>query len=260
MQALATEYYEYGTYEVLPNNRLFYDNVAAIMGRWLDTHPLDSLPYVVSPDLVEVGFAVPLDEEGHYVLTGRLDAAVQIRSGKAWFVLDTKTTSRLTDQYVETYQLDSQMSGYIWALQQLTDEPVVGAFINVIIFDRLPSDAKRKCREHGVVYAECGPLHAKFSLFRVDRSPEQLEDWRQEALTLAQEWEWLFKNYCQDDWRTKMPQVSQRGMFNRSCQYCEFKDFCIGGRRTDPAHFDSQYILNPWRPYEMAEETTNVPK
>lgn len=54
--------------------------------------------------------------------------------GETLYVIDHKTTSVLGDgnYYFMQYKPDNQMTGYIWGLQQLTNQRVGGAIINAI--------------------------------------------------------------------------------------------------------------------------------
>lgn len=233
--------------ELPEGDRLQGTNVHNILCAWLQDHPLDSLPYRVSPEFIEVGFALPLDEYGDIVLTGRFDAAVQARDSNDWYVLDHKTTGRIDPMWVRKFQMDSQMSGYIWALSQMVPS-VQGAYVNGIELKKLPSDAKRKCREHGVVYAECGFMHYSSELFYVSRSPEEIEEWKATALDLAEEY---FNTTAQVESVADLQKVRLRGMFNGSCAWCEFYHHCLSGRKPELVPLMLRY--DPWTPYQIEE-------
>lgn len=141
---LEAEYREWAD-RLPPTDRLAYPNVAAILRRWFATHPLASFPFVVPAGMVEVGAQALLTPEGEclcghgeldghtsggsacslcpcpeatsVVFVGRLDAAVRSRDGR-WWALDHKTTGRISPEWLAAFELDSQMSGYIWLLQQ----------------------------------------------------------------------------------------------------------------------------------------------
>lgn len=70
--------------------RLSLVNLTAVLAHWFETHPLTALPYVPDAELVEVAFAVPLDDAGEFTFTGRLDAVVRDRQHGLLYVLDHK--------------------------------------------------------------------------------------------------------------------------------------------------------------------------
>ena len=242
-EAFNANYEEWAKANVDGDDRLSFYNVGRILECWCDDHPLETLPYYVHPDFIEVGVAQPLDDNGDYVITGRFDAAVQSWDRDDWYVMDHKTTGRLDQNFVRKFQMDSQMSTYIWVLSQ-TVPNVVGAYVNAIELKRLPSDTKRKCKDHGVVYAECGHLHYNSQLFMVQRTPAELDEWRTTALALAQEYSRLTAEIksVADIGKARM-----RGMFNGSCAYCEDYDWCLSGR--EPELVNAMFVYSPWQPW-----------
>ena len=91
-----------------------------------------------------------------------------------YVVVDHKTTGFINSMWTDQWAMDGQVTGYIWAARQLLrDKPVMGAFINGVQFSKLPNDGVRKCKDHGVKYAECGPMHAKWEVVGL------LKDWAQ---------------------------------------------------------------------------------
>ena len=243
-------YAEWSNSNVPLGHRLEYSNVLTIMDQWLYDHPLANAPYVVpGPDFVECGFAYPLDETGEIMYVGRYDAAVVDKQSGDWYVLDHKTTGWINQEKVNKYQLDSQMSGYIWALQQQVPEPVGGAYINMIELKKLPSDAKRKCKVHGVVYAECGPLHAESQIFIVERTPQQIEQWKRTAIALATRYKYNLRITQENGGLDFVPELPIQGAFNGSCEWCEFKQLCTMGKPVELMH--SNLIYQPWEPYRL---------
>jgi len=242
------------------NARLAWPNLNAILDRWFDEHPVADFSFRVDPKLVEIGFAYPLTDDGSIVYCGRIDAIVRDAESDHLYILETKTTGEISAPWLKTFRLDSQLSGYIWAAQQhVGDTNVVGAYVNAIEFSKLPSSAT-KCRggrgieSHGVPYSECGPLHAKFMIPMVDRTPEEIALWRGDAIRLARIWRRLRRAYPTADLADLVPQP---GKFHQSCKFCEFYDWCEVRR---PLHLiDSMLVQSPWSPYDratVAKETT----
>jgi hypothetical protein len=256
--------------------RLRYENVDAIVHEWLTQWPKNSLPFAVNPNLIEVGFQIPLstecvcghDERNHaaggcqwraqcgcqeflyaFIFYGRYDGIVTAEHDHSLYVLDHKTTGRLTPYKVEEYRNDSQMSGYVWAARETTGQDIVGVYINAIELSTLPSDPVRKCREHGVVYAECGPLHMKAQFLAYTRDAEQLDQWHRTAMELARRYKAIV---------AKAPELENvgtlltEGAFYGSCLFCDFKDFCAAGRPLN--YVDNLLVYSPWRPFDTESQ------
>lgn len=232
-----------------PFHRLCYENVDKILREWFETHPMHGFPFGVNPKLVEVAFQIPLVDEcvcgvvesgrahkpggscGNYrpafVFRGRLDAIVQSQHDNALYVLDHKTAGRMTSYWSEGFRNDSQMSGYVWAAQKTLGQPVVGVYINGIETSKLPSDPVRKCRDHGVVYAECGPRHMKSTLLLISRSPDQIEEWHASAVALARRYREILRTV--PDIKS-LTSVRMTGTFHGACSFCTFNPFCAANR------------------------------
>jgi hypothetical protein len=168
-----TIYKDWAQVNVAADDKLAWMNTRLITQKWIEAHPLESegavrgWPFAVTH--VEVPFEVPLTEvDGVEVLfVGRMDVAGEYLGG--YVVVDHKTTGFINAMWTDQWGMDGQVTGYIWAARQLLrDKPVVGAFINGVQFSKLPNDGARKCKDHGVKYAECGPMHAKWEVVGED--------------------------------------------------------------------------------------------
>lgn len=242
LEIFGDNYEEFSERNIAVNTRLAYHNIEAILDQWLATHALATLPYKVHPEFVEVGFNQPL--YGDVFLVGRLDALVSSWDEQWWYALDHKTTKRIDPYWVRGFQLSSQLSGYIWAAGQEMGN-VVGAYVNGIETSKLPSDPKRKCREHGVKYAECGRYHMNAELFVTQRTPEELEEWRTSAISLASQWVELTQKIRDVK---DLHEARMYGMFTGACTYCESYNFCLAGRA--PQLVNTMFVHNPWTPHE----------
>lgn len=243
------DYLAFSTGAIEPNDRLHHENVLKVMRRWLETHPVAGLPFrVPSKDLVEVGFGVPLTDDIMFV--GRMDALAQDASG-AWYVVEWKTTGRLDEIWRRRYKTSAQITGYVWAAQQYLSAPVAGCFVGGIEFGRLPTDV-RKCRTHGVSYAECGTLHARFDMLIEHRAPHQLEAWKADAIRLARKFQSLrLEVQGLDD----IKDVPMYGQLTNACSLCQFADFCAVGRPVSVGQ--SMLVHDVWSPYDHAFGQTN---
>lgn len=259
-----------------PKHNLSWENTHLILDEWFIRHPMNGFPFGVKPGLVEVAFQQPLSDEcvcGHdeahhdpvrgcqwrgkdsctgyrpaFVFWGRLDAIVQAQHDGGIYVLDHKTTSKLSTWKTEKYRVDSQMSGYTWAAQKQLGRTVTGVFINFIEFAKLPSDPVRKCKTHGLPYAECGRMHMNSDLLIYGRTPAKLEKWRQTAISLARKYRDLAS---QVQSISDLNSVSDAGTFHDACGFCTFKKYCAADQ---PQHYaDSILIHAPWHPMDPKE-------
>lgn len=258
-----------------PHYRLSLTNTLPILREWFERRPLESFPFSINPNMVEIGFAVPLIDEcvcGHveaehkergcrfrptcgcteyrpaFVFWGRADAVVQAQHDLSLYVLDHKTTGRITSYWADQFLNDSQMSGYIWAIQKTLGQHLAGIFINAIEFSVLPG-SNRKCNDHGTVYAECGPMHMKEQLLVFTRSPTQLDQWHRDAVRLARQYQAILDATESNEDVLKQP---MRGTFHKSCTFCDFKRFCQAERPMEL--IDSMLEYRPWVPFELKEK------
>jgi hypothetical protein len=223
-------------------------NVMKVMKRWFPGNPLESLPVTVAPELVEVGFEVPIGRspQGRVVrYVGRLDAIGVDRQGD-WWVVEHKTTGRLTSYWQEKWRLDGQVTGYVAAASQVTERRVIGAMIDAIGIAKVPGST-RKCYEHGVQYAECGSLHVEYKWIPVTRTTKQIEEWMRTVMGLAGRYEALLAEVHEP---ADLAKVRMEGTYNNSCPWCQYQDFCVLGRQVRT--IEAMLVPDPWQPYTRA--------
>lgn len=230
-----------------------FENIRDILKTWMRRHPLEQEPYKVFPDLVEVGFSFILDEAEQIYFYGRYDAIVEEKASGQLYVLDHKSTGQITSDWAHAFKLSTQMTGYVWAAQQLLGgKRVSGAIINGIQVSKLP-DIKHKlngevykCREHGVGIDECRLTHTKESLAITQRDPHEIDVWKRDAVRLAKKYRRLAAKYPTVESVSEAP---QQGKFSGACRFCDFKAYCEVGR---PAEIIGTMLKNePWRAYEV---------
>lgn len=236
---LEQEYREWADANVAADHRLAFGNVRNIVADWLETHPVAKFPVRVRH--VEVPIQVMLTPDVTFV--GVLDALGEDDEGRSW-VVEHKTTGRITADWKSQWRLDSQVTGYVWAASAWLGKPVTGAYINGIQLSKLPTSAK-KCPKHGVAYYECAPRHAEHEIVPVGRTPAVVDAWRATAMHLAERYRTLKQVVTNVD---DVRQVAMQGAFNNSCRWCPFQDFCETGRRQA-----SMLVSSPWSPVEHAK-------
>ncbi len=244
-----TEYYEWATTHVAGDDRLAYDNLHRILSAWFAANPYHSLPFKV--EAAEIGFTYPLGDPGtadaDLVFCGRIDAIGTSEHDRATYIVEWKTTGLISSSWMTGFRMDSQLSGYIWAAQQHIGRPVVGAILGAIEFSKLPV-SDRKCRDHGVPHSECYPAHLKARFAIIQRTPEELAEWRKTALHLARRYRDLATKY--GDLAT-LHAVRTQGKFHRACQWCFAQDFCAVGRPLE--RVPQMFVYDPWSPLDVAQ-------
>lgn len=244
LAAFEGEYKEWATKNVLAGDRLDYVNVWRILDAWLDTHPVNGFPFKVDPTHVEIGFAYPLIDG--IAFTGRMDAIVTSHETGDYYIVEHKSTGQLSSTWAEQWFTDPQLSGYIWAARQHLNRPVIGAYVNGIEFGKLPS-SDRKCAKHGVPYSECGAMHAESQLLITQRTDDELNRWKKDAIHLAKRFMDLVRRFPSLE---QLGKVATQGKWSNSCRWCGFRKFCQIGRPLNL--LDSFTITEHWDPLQYA--------
>lgn len=246
MAALEKEYRAWAEEFVpTPDDRLSWINVRRVMRQWFASHTVERFPVKIEPALVEVGFALPLSPD--VIFVGRMDAIGHDDRG-AWAVVDHKSSGRLDETWRKTHRMAAQMTGYTWAAMHHVTAPVIGAYINGIELSKLP-DSNRKCRDHGVQYAECGDLHARFEMLVTQRPPHTQAEWQATALELAARFGDLQERVKTLD---DVHKVRTQGQFTGACARCQFATYCREGRPTKGPQVGALLRHEPWSPYDHA--------
>lgn len=153
---------------------------------------------------------------------GRFDMLGLDKAGRAW-VIDEKTTGRMGDAWAHQWDLDSQMTGYVWGAQKLLHEnnidiEVVGAVINGISILKYDYD------------------HMRCPTFR---QPWEVERWYKQMLRDVTRWTEAYK--LQDH-----NQVLDHAcaLYNNPCQYAKL---C---KSANPERIEGTYTVKFWNPLD----------
>lgn len=249
LAVLKEEYEDWALANLFDNKRLSYNNIELVFRSWMDKNPQDKLPFRVTPDNVEVAFGVPLNDDGSIIFTGRMDLLATARQGSALFAVDHKTTGTVDSRKKKQYSMDSQMSGYLWALQQLGKD-ISGIYINVVHTGIVPT-SNRKCATHKTLYDECGFLHMAHQLLGpYQRSPDDLARWHSMALYQASAWKKTL-DYLDGD-INKVNRVMATGTWiYQACINCPWSDYCGSGQKLH--WLKDNTIISEWKPGILSE-------
>ena len=191
---------------------------------------MDKIRNHYRPKYVERYFELPLGvtpQHGvHVTLTGNIDE-VSFFDGRL-YIIERKTTSGRADaRWFKDFQTSSAIDGYVWAAEQLFEEPIHGAIVHGIVTAKPPKTAR------GMENYE------PFAADIFSRTTEQLEEWKLNRLTEV------------DDIIT----ARQRGYFRMqkgtACGYfngCPYQMVCGSAPNQREALLDMHYEVNEWKP------------
>lgn len=251
-------YREWSEEHLTPDDRLWHENIEKIMRVWFHTHPTSSLPYKVpSKKHVERGFVLPLVEyKDHLVMyCGRLDA-LAVMDGQ-WWIVEHKTAKYTTDYWLKRFFLNSQITGYIWAMKQIKKSvlgeskvPVRGIILNGVNIPDIPR-SNNKCPKHKQPYHACAGQHTKHRpIIKIERSQAVINSWRRTAIWAAKRYVNLLLKHTDNIPGVKT--ACTQGMFQYdACSDCAYLDFCRSGRT--PRNAKLMFKHDPWSPFDHAK-------
>lgn len=245
----ALEYYrEYSAENGMVDDRRGYSNMRNVLSAVVNRHPIDSLPFTFDdPRYVEVPFSVPLgtvsvsDEQIDVALIGVMDGCpVDRRTSQRW-VLEHKFTGKLDDQFIRRFTYsDPQTTAYCYAVREITGEDHAGCWVNAVQMAMVPS-SDRKCKEHGVNYAECGPLHVKQTFVPVERDSTDLDEFRRVSLRVAKR-AIQAQMYADKHGECAATTTPRLGPFTNACDWCDYFKWCRVSKR-NPALMQTMLTL-----------------
>lgn len=198
------------------------NNVVDVLSAWLKTYGQKDKTF--TPVHHELSFELPFS--GDYIMCGKIDLVVRSKANGTLSPLDFKFSGQVNAGWWKSqWRLKGQMIDYCWAMRELYAEPVGTAYVYGIKATTLPQPG-RKCKTHGVDFAECRDLHLVVEVVDVYYDEQQILDWKQTTQALFQRVEMLKEVYSDGaPWN-----ANQEGRFNGGCTFCEFQQWCAAGR------------------------------
>lgn len=260
----AEDYKEWAEANVPPDDRLSYENTDKILDFWFENNLTQmASEFMFIPQLVEVGFAYPLNDE--FMMCGRFDAVVKWKG--QLYLWENKFTGYVNDWFKKRLRMSSQLTDYLWAAKHIMKKAALeikgdadvspnisGVLVNGVEFRKVPS-SDRRCSEHGVKYIECGLYHLAHQLLGpFGRSPDEIAEWEKTAINLAKRYRDILTNYPTIE---SLPKLRTQGKFFNACTFCFSYDFCAAGRPMNS--IDSMLAYEPWSPYDdVVQASQNV--
>lgn len=237
ISAFLASYQPYSERLLLATDKYYHENLARILDVYCSANPLPTLMY----DMVATEEILKLDlgvfDGVRYVVSDRSDGRAMMKDGSGLYAVEYKTTAKwLGPQLIDDYRLDSQITTHV-AAPRANGLPVVGVILVILQWNKLP-DPNRvtnagkpyKCKVDGHgSQRDCWPLHVRYERFVLNRSDDELEMWRVNAIKSIHKYRDLLES--------PLEMVAQEGVFG-ACGRCDFLDFCAGGRR----NLDSLFV------------------
>ena len=129
---------------------------AYVLQKYVETYPKDKEEFKILLDgdgkpYLEIGFAIDADEG---IYCGRIDKVVEaIDDGPIWtkgdvYVVDHKTTKRpLNDAFLKKFNPNNQLTGYLWAVHELTGKWPKGCIVNGIRVHQFKRGTEKSVKE-----------------------------------------------------------------------------------------------------------------
>lgn len=176
---------------------------------------------------------------GDVLFGGRLDLPVEW-DGQLW-IMEHKTTTRLTTGYFDQFELDKQPTGYIIALEEFTGRKCSGCIINAMEpwkeVKRVTS-ATKKPEDH-------------FLRKPITRSQELKDRFRYNVQAIVRDIKWCEEN-------NEFQEAEKKEVCYYYNRPCPFLQLCIYGE--DERILARDYVVDKWEPYKTAtrKENTNA--
>lgn len=247
------------------SHRLSWSNTSAIVLHYLRHNPPSRFPFTVLPQFVEEPIRVPLPWNEEEDLVAVVDLVGVMRDTEDFCIVDHKSTFRITDDWRLKWNYDPQLSLYLFATALALRQPVARgmAFINAIEFSKLPT-SNRKCATHNVPFVECRMAHVNTTLLGPFlRPPEVISNWRTTAYSL-----WLTRKINKSSFRKVLEDTTgfaswvvvknapQEGLYNDGCKWCQFREFCQGGKSRD--YYQNVLTAKKPSPITLIDDTDDI--
>ncbi len=241
-QTLIDAYKPFSDAYVLSDDRLHLNNLIRVFEAFTAQCVLSEQPFKVVVRSNEIQsenqlFAtIGQCEYGDIIVSDKSDGIVQNVDTGDLYSLEWKSTgSYLGTDTMDKYLMDDQVTTHTHVCRE-NGYDVKGVLMFIVQFSKLPmpefnKDGKpKKCRTHHIAQTDCWPSHLRFQRFFVDRSPEQIEQWKREAAREAEKYADAVSAFAEykDFGKANMP---MEGLFNGTCANCQYKNFCLGERR-----------------------------
>ena len=115
-----------------PGNQEFLEMISEVYQQYTSRYRTEDLAWKIVA-VEEMAYTTVKDEKTgkEHLLTGRFDLVVEDRQGKIW-VVDHKTTSRLSSAHAKFYAVSGQLLGYEYIARQIFGSQLGGIMLNLV--------------------------------------------------------------------------------------------------------------------------------
>lgn len=185
-------------------------------------------PFTLLPGVKpESGFVIPI---GDVMWGGRMD--LPVLWDNSLYIMEHKTTSRLTSYYPIQFDLDNQITSYVIGAEETLRQKCFGCIINALepsIPLIRPTIKSKKPEDH-------------YARFPISRSSEVKERFKLKLQQVVRDATWCEENnefYCADKKEVCF-------YYNKPCPY---KELCLYGEKE--SIIENDFIIKEWKPYEV---------
>lgn len=196
------------------------DNGIRILQNYIKQHPAAREPWAVEE--VEKVFEIVLDPERRIHFFGRIDLIIHW-PGYGHIVVDHKTSSWISDNFMKAHAVDRQFSGYVVAMGEHYKK-VYGAMVNVL---EVPKTLTRD---------------PKIQRELVTKNKFDKAIWTLDTLNLIEQ-----IGHCRSKQVWPMNAPFYCTAWNRMCEYF---DLCSSHQHPEDVRIDEdQFVEKPWTPF-----------
>lgn len=150
----------------------------------------------------ELEFEIPVDSEKEIYLNGRIDG-VAVQNNQVWIV-DYKFLGKLDPRRLAAFEMDNQLTAYIYGYQELSGKVVAGAKVDIAVKTKVPQYIRE-------TYL---------------RTKEQLQEFKEEFIEVASAIQRQFERVASgENWKTVFPKNTDHCF--RYGTPCPFRDLCL---------------------------------
>ena len=227
MAKLVELYRPYSDKYIESNSAYHSNNIERIVGYWLSQHPIAEQRYELVVGEYPRRAWIELNE-----VSDKSDGIVADKVDGSLLAVEWKSTgSQVGAEFAMLKRLDPQFKQHVYVCKA-NGYDVMGVLLGAIQINKIPEASTKKCRlkEHqGIEQRYCWPKHVKYGMFPLIYSPEEMEIWRDNVEASLLSYEQLL------DWFTisDLPEIPQEGIIGDRCGYCDYRQFCHLGNRTN---------------------------
>lgn len=132
-------------------------------------------------------FELPLMKDVNF--KGRIDGKVKYKG--QWWVREVKTTGETKTMFENRASVSAQASGYVWAIETIDKDAVVGLIYDYIRKPRLYKKSSEDMYEYGqriyLDYCDSSKRETYFHRYQTYRTPQDLDMWLSDARSTSKQ-------------------------------------------------------------------------